>query len=189
MTKRIGWACLAGFIFCIWLANYAIAHWGTAPTFPGGPHTVTLLGLTAPSGVLVVGASFSLRDGSQMALGRWHVLFAIVAGAFLAYFATNGNTQLAVGSAVAFLVGETCDWAAYTPLIERGQVTAAIVLSNTVGAIIDSLLFLWIAFGWSSLHTFLWPQTALKILMIVPALLIVIPVRLRRNRALLARNA
>jgi uncharacterized PurR-regulated membrane protein YhhQ (DUF165 family) len=142
MKRTVGWICLAGFVACIYVANYAIAHWGQAPAFPGGPHTVTLLGLTAPSGVLVVGLSFSLRDGAQISLGRWWVLLAIAVGAVLAYFATNGDTKLAFASALAFLIGETCDWLAYTPLIDRGKTASAITLSNTVGSAVDSFVFL-----------------------------------------------
>jgi len=183
-NRWAGFACLAGFIGCIYLANYSIAHWGAAPTFPGGPHTVTLLGLTAPSGVLFVGLSFSLRDGAQMALGRWWILAAIAVGAVLAYFATNGAARIALGSALAFLIGETCDWAAYTPLIERGRTAAAVALSNTVGSAVDTTVFLTVAFGWSAMHLFFWPQFWLKLLMTIPALLVVIPVRARRRRAL-----
>lgn len=174
MKKSLGWVCLAGFIACIFLANYAITHWGTVP-FPGGPHTVTLLGLTAPSGVLFVGLSFSLRDGAQMALGKWWILGAIVTGAALSYLVAP---SLALASGAAFLLGEGFDWAVYTPLIEREHTTAAIVASNTAGSAVDTLVFLWLAF--SSLQ-FFWGQFWLKLLMTIPALLIVIPIRIRRR--------
>lgn len=184
MRRYLGWACLAGFIACIYLANYAISHWGAAPTFPGGPHTVTLLGLTAPSGVLVVGLSFSLRDGAQMALGRYWILAAIAVGAVLSYFATNGDYRLALGSGLAFLIGETADWLLYTPLVERGKVLAAITASNTAGSAFDSLVFLWVAFGWSGVTGFFWGNFWLKLLMTIPALLVVLPIRARvRARA------
>lgn len=175
MNRRaLGYVCLAGFIACIFLANYAIQHWGTL-AFPGGPHTVTLLGLTAPSGVLFVGLSFSLRDGAQMALGRWHILAAIGVGAVLSYLVAP---SLAWASAAAFLFGESFDWAVYTPLVERGKVTAAVVASNTVGAAVDTAIFLWLAFH--SLD-FFWGQFWLKLLMILPALAIVVPFRIRRK--------
>lgn len=175
MKRSLGIAALAGFIACIFLANYAITHWGTVP-FPGGPHTVTILGLTGPSGVLVVGLSFTLRDVAQMALGRWWILAAILVGAALSFLVAP---SLAFASGVAFLFGEGCDWAVYTPLAERGQWTAGLVLSNTVGSAIDTLLFLWLAFG--SLH-FFGGQFALKALMTVPAVLILVPFRVRARR-------
>jgi len=185
MKRTIGFACLAGFIAVIYLANYAISNWGAAPSFPGGPHTVTLLGLTAPSGVLFVGLGFSLRDGAQMALGKWWILAAISVGAILAYFATSGSVKIALGSALALLIGETADWSAYTPMVERGKVTGAIVLSNTIGAAIDTTVFLAVAFGWVGFTTFFWPQFWLKLIVTIPALLIVIPTRtVIRRRAL-----
>lgn len=175
-ADRLGAVCLAGFIACIFLANYAIQHWGTVP-FPGGPHTVTIGPWTAPSGVLFVGLSFSLRDGAQMALGKWWILGAIIVGALLSYLVAP---SLAWASGAAFLFGEGCDWAFYTPLVERGRVTAAVVVSNTVGAAVDTLIFLWLAFH--SLD-FFWGQFWLKTLMILPALLVVVPLRYRRARS------
>lgn len=173
MKRTVGWACLAGFIGCIFLANYAIQHWGTVP-FPGGPHTVTVLWWTAPSGVLFVGLSFCLRDLAQQELGKLWTLAAIAVGAVLSYLVAP---SLAVASGVAFGVSELCDFAAYTPLAERGRFTLAVTLSNTVGSAVDTLVFLWLAF--SSLQ-FFWGQFWLKLFMTVPFLLIVIPARRRR---------
>lgn len=164
-ARIVGLACLAGFIACIFVANYAITHWGDVE-FPGGPHTVTLLGFTAPSGVLVVGLSFSFRDGAQLALGRWAILAAIVAGALLSYLVAP---SLAFASGAAFLFGEGCDWALYTPLAERGRYVAALTASNTVGALVDSVVFLWLAFG--SLE-FLAGQVVGKLEMTVLAVLV-----------------
>lgn len=165
----------AGFIACIFLANYSVQHWGTL-AYPTGPHTITVLGLTAPSGVLFVGLSFSLRDGAQMALGKWWILVAILTGACLSYLIAP---SLALASGAAFLFGEGCDWLAYTPLIERGKLVTAIIVSNTFGSAVDTLIFLWLAF--SSL-TFFWGQFWLKLLMTIPALLIIIPIRYQRAK-------
>lgn len=185
---RIAWLCLGLFLACVPLANYAISHWGAAPVFPGGPHTVTLLGFTAPSGVLFVGLSFSARDGANP-LGRRWVFAAIALGAVLSYFVTSGAERLAVGSAIAFGSSEGFDWLVYTPLADRGKLTAAIVASNTVGSAVDSLLFLWIAFGWAAVGTFWTDQFVLKFLMILPALAVTVPWRIqRRRRAVLLGN-
>lgn len=172
MKRAVGWIALAGFIACIFLANYAITHWGTVP-FPGGPHTVTIFGLTGPSGVLVVGVSFTLRDAAQLALARWWILGAVILGAALSFLVAP---SLAFASGVAFLFGEGCDWAVYTPLAERGKWVAGLVASNTVGSAIDTTLFLWLAFH--SLH-FWGGQFALKALMTVPAVAVLLPIRLR----------
>ena len=47
---------------------------------------------------------------------------------------------------VAFLTSEARDLAVYTPLIGRGSVVAAVVLSNTVGLVVDTVVFLQLAF-------------------------------------------
>lgn len=184
MKKPLGFVFLAAFVACVWAANYAIAHWGHAPAFPGGPHTVTLLGLTAPSGVLIVGLSFTFRDLAQWALGRWWIVAGLAAGALLA--AWTASPGLAVASCIAFGFSETLDWLVYTPLADRGQWLAGLTLSNTVGSAVDSLLFLSIAFGWSSLHAFFWPQFWLKALMTLPAIAVLAPWRIR---AVLARRS
>ncbi|MBU4213584.1 MAG: VUT family protein [Actinobacteria bacterium] len=56
------------------------------------------------------------------------------------------SPNFAVASATAFLFSEFADIAVYTPLRRRRWLTA-VVASNTVGLVVDSLLFLWLAFG------------------------------------------
>ena len=51
-----------------------------------------------------------------------------------------------LGSTCAFLFSELADFAVYTPLRER-HLTLAIVLSGLVGSIVDSVIFLSLAFG------------------------------------------
>ena len=135
-----------GYVLIILAANYAIIHWGRAPAFPGGPYTVPVWpGIDAPSGVLFAGLAFTLRDLTQEWLGRKVVLVAIVLGALLSYWVTS-NRDLAVASGVAFLFSELADFAVYQPLRERRWL-AAVAASNLVGLVIDSILFLQIAFG------------------------------------------
>jgi uncharacterized PurR-regulated membrane protein YhhQ (DUF165 family) len=94
-------------------------------------------GIAAPSGVLFAGLAFTFRDLTQECLGRKVVLVAIVVGALLSWLVTS-NRDLAVASGVAFLV--------YQPLRERRWLLA-VAASNLVGLVIDSVLFLQIAFG------------------------------------------
>lgn len=144
MHYRIGAAALAVYIGSVWAANYFIGHVGTL-SFPGGPHTIPVgFGYQAPSGVVWVGVALLFRDVVQTCLGRKAVVGGILVGAALSWFIAP---SFAVASAVAFLASEALDFAAYTPLIERGKVLAAVVASNTVGAVCDTFLFLWLAFG------------------------------------------
>jgi uncharacterized PurR-regulated membrane protein YhhQ (DUF165 family) len=54
--------------------------------------------------------------------------------------------SLALASGAAFLLGELADFAVYTPL-ERRHLYLAVLLSGVAGAILDSLIFLQMAFG------------------------------------------
>ena len=142
----VGIALAVAYIGVILLANYAITHWGNPPAFPGGPYTVPVWpGIDAPSGVLFAGLAFTFRDLTQEWLGRRAVILAIVAGAILSYAVTS-NRDLAVASGVAFLFSELADFAVYQPLRERRWLLA-VAASNVGGLIIDSVLFLQIAFG------------------------------------------
>ena len=53
---------------------------------------------------------------------------------------------MVVASVAAFLLSELADFAVYTPLQERRLITA-VVLSSFVGLVIDSMVFLYLAFG------------------------------------------
>ena len=127
-------ALLAAYTLTIFAANWAITTFGLVPVG---------FGFMAPAGVYFAGLAFTLRDGLQEAAGRRWVLAAILVGAMLSA-ALSG--PLALASGVAFLVSELADYAVYTPLRRRSWL-GAVITSNTVGAVVDSALFLWLAFG------------------------------------------
>lgn len=127
--------CVAGYVATIVAANYAVRRFGLVPVG---------LGLVAPAGVYFVGLAFTLRDLTQETLGRLGTLAAIAAGAALSY-ATNSG-RLALASGVAFAASEAADFAVYTPLRRRGWLRA-VAASNAVGLVVDSWLFLTLAFG------------------------------------------
>ena len=98
----------------------------------------------APSGVVMIGIALVLRDLVQRRLGVGWAVIAILAGAAIsAWFAPR---TLVIASAVAFLLSELADLAVYTPLARR-RLVLAVVLSGLVGLVIDSVVFLWLAFG------------------------------------------
>lgn len=178
MTRRLGFVALIAYIATVFAANYFISHVGKQ-TFPGGPHTIPVgFDLVAPSGVLFVGLAFTVRDFVQSLLGRWAVCGAIVVGATLSYFVAP---SLAFASATAFLLSEAADFGVYTPLVERGRVVTGIALSNIVGTLIDTFLFLWLAF-----HSiqFWQGQVVGKLWMTALAMVVIIPTRRRLDREL-----
>jgi uncharacterized PurR-regulated membrane protein YhhQ (DUF165 family) len=131
---RLGLLALAGYIATIFVANWLIQHVGPVPVG---------FGLIAPAGVYAAGVAFTLRDVVQRALGRHAAVLAILVGAGASYLI---SPAFAVASAVAFLVSELADFAVYTPL-ERRSWLGAVLVSNTVGLLVDSWLFLTLAFG------------------------------------------
>lgn len=140
-SKTIG--ALAAYLACIPLANWMIGHVGTAQ-FPGGPHTILVgFGYVAPSGVLLIGAALAFRDAVQRWSGKAPVLVAIAIGIGLSYLV---NPAIATASAVAFGLGELADFAVFTPLSHR-SLPAAVVASGVIGGVIDTFVFLQIAFG------------------------------------------
>lgn len=135
-------ACYAG---SVPLANWMISNVGQASAFPGGPHTIPVgFGFDAPSGVLAIGVTLAARDAVQRLAGKRVALVAIALGVLLSFLIAS--PALAAASAVAFLLGELADFAVYTPL-RRRHLPAAVLASGVVGGIIDSLVFLQIAFG------------------------------------------
>ena len=145
MTKRTEGMCyLAAFMACVPIANWMIGNVGTT-CVPDGPCLIAVApGLMAPSGVLMIGLALVLRDLVQRRLGRLWVTVAILAGAALS--AGLAPPALVLASGTAFLLSEFADFAVYTPLQER-RLILAVVLSSLVGLVIDSIVFLWLAFG------------------------------------------
>lgn len=102
-----------------------------------------IAGLVFPSGVVLAGASFSIRDELHEKGGTKTVIAAILAGAGVSLVV---SPSFAVASAVAFLISEGADMAVYAPL-RKNRRYVAMIASNVVGSTIDSLAFLWLAFG------------------------------------------
>lgn len=161
---------LLAYVLTIVAANWAITVFGVVPVG---------FGLMAPAAVFFVGLAFTFRDLTQERLGRHWTLGAIVAGAALSALL---SPALALASGVAFLVSEFADMVVYTPLRERHW-TAAVVASNAVGLVVDSVLFLTLAFG--SLQ-FLAGQIVGKAEM--TALFLLVVLALRGGRRLLPRH-
>ncbi|MDX0203840.1 VUT family protein [Sinorhizobium meliloti] len=167
---------LAGFAACIPLANYMIGHVGTI-CVPDGPCLIPVwFGLTAPSGVLLVGLALVLRDLVQRRLGLAWAIGAIIVGAFLS--TTFTAPALALASVSAFLTSELVDLLVFTPLQKKGLVKAAFV-SSVAGLVVDSVVFLSLAFG--SLE-FLTGQVVGKLIMVVVALPVLIWIRNRDKK-------
>jgi uncharacterized PurR-regulated membrane protein YhhQ (DUF165 family) len=145
-TRRVaeGIVFLILFTLTIPAANWLIGNAGTK-CVPNGPCLIPVApGLMAPSGVTMIGIALVLRDLVQRRLGVGVVSAAILVGAGLS--AVFAPPSLVIASTLAFLLSEIADLAVYTPLARR-RLVAAVVASSLVGLVVDSIVFLWLAFG------------------------------------------
>lgn len=134
MRRLTGAIAAVAFAGSVLVANYLVDRFGFAPVG---------FGLQAPAGVYAVGLTFLLRDVVQRTIGVGWALAAIAAGAALSAFV---SPALAVASAAAFVASELVDLAVYSALARRSW-AAAVVTSNAAGAVVDSVVFLILAFG------------------------------------------
>jgi uncharacterized PurR-regulated membrane protein YhhQ (DUF165 family) len=139
-----GLIALVLFALTIPVANWLIGNAGTV-CVPNGPCLVPVWpGISAPSGVLMIGLALVLRDIVQRRLGAKIALLAILAGAAISGFLAP--PAIVIASVAAFLLSELADFAVYTPLQKRRFITA-VMASSVIGLVIDSVVFLWLAFG------------------------------------------
>ena len=125
-------------------ANWLIGNAG-AVCVPNGPCLVPVWpGIMAPSGVLMVGLALVLRDIVQRRLGPLAGLGAIAVGTLIS--AMLAPPAIVLASVAAFLLSELADFAVYTPL-QRRRFVLAVFASSVIGLVVDSIVFLALAFG------------------------------------------
>lgn len=144
------------YLLSIIMANVLVIQFGIVSIGP----------LMFPAGAVMIGLTFSLRDLVQRQFGKWRCWYwTFAAAAISAVF----SLDVAVASVTAFLVSEAVDWAVFT--FTGGNFRRRVLLSNLIGAPLDSTIFVALLFGW------FWPaiigQTIVKFissLAIVPLL-------------------
>ena len=137
------WTFIVGYMATIPVANFMIGNIGTF-CVPDGPCMIPVgFGYTAPSGVLMVGLALVLRDYVQEHFGTKWSIAAITLGAVLSYFLAD--PFIALASFAAFATSELFDFAVYTYVRKKDR-ALAIAASGIVGSILDSAVFLFIAF-------------------------------------------
>ena len=126
----------------------ALANWLASKYLITVPFTHYL----APAGVLCVGVVLVMRDWVQQMKGLAWALALIVIAGLLSYasgfiFGYSTLQKVALASLAAFAVSEGIfETVIFTPLRKR-NFTLAVALSATVGNAVDSVVFLWCAFG------------------------------------------
>ncbi len=123
------------YIACIVAVNWAFTVVQPV-TLPGGE--------LWPPVSLLVGVIFVLRDFAQREIGH-RVLAAMLIGGLLSYW--MADPFVAIASVVAFLVGESADWAVYS--FTKRPFAQRVLLSSALGTPVDSIVFL-AMMGWLS---------------------------------------
>ncbi|MFC2170712.1 VUT family protein [Calditrichota bacterium] len=109
--------------------------------------------LSVPAGVFLFAPIFTMRDRIQVDRGvRWIYGLILLAGvlSWLTGLATGSSllSKISIAGFIAFLLSETLDTIIFT--IFRKSFTIRALASNFVSALLDSALFIWIAFGWNT---------------------------------------
>lgn len=144
--KALAWSMVAAYLSAIVVANLISAHFGA--------------GASIYNAFFLIGLSLTVRDRLDDLWGKHrfrNMALLILAGSAISYVASIWLApsvipsavvlRIAEASAVAFLVSESLDFITYhvfhrRPWIERSNI------SNLVGASLDSMIFVSIAFGW-----------------------------------------
>lgn len=139
-----GCALLLAFVACVPLSNWLISNVGVVCTKDGPCLVPVFPGIWAPSGVVAAGVPFVLRDLVQERMGPVWAALAIFMGGAISFFLSQPS--LAMASIGSFVVAETADLVIFSLLRRRGFVTA-VIFSSIGGLVIDSLIFVNLAFG------------------------------------------
>lgn len=146
-VRIVGYAAAVGVAASVVLSNWLTTRYGFVPVGFGQETT---------AGTLAAGVALALRDAVQDALGKTGMLVAVLAATALSYFVSAPSIALA--SATAFLLAELFNFLIYTPLRNHSRLgdrrwAAAVTSSSIAGAVVDTVVFLGIAFGAAAI----WP--------------------------------
>lgn len=171
-NKLIIFGCFVLFLSMIPIANYTLLHIGICTASEPCVIPVWFYPVIyAPSGVIFAGLAFVLRDILQRLSSLMISVYAVLCGTILSYVYVN--KELALAACGAYLVSELSDTVVYS-FLQRYNLFLAVLVSSCVGLIIDSVIFLHLAFH--SYH-FILGQIIGKLLMVIFAAPLIILVR------------
>lgn len=133
MTRFLLLLTVTAYVGTVLLANIVTSQFGLVAAG---------FGLLVPAGTYTAALALSLRDAVQEFAGRSWVWIGIAAGTGLSLLVADGRIALASGA--AFALSEFLDMVVYSRLRERSW-RLALVTSNAVGSVADTLLFLWLS--------------------------------------------
>lgn len=173
MNRNLGFAAALAYVGVVVLANILSSRYGMVGVG---------FGLVASAGTYAAGFALGLKDAVREGLGRWGVVGVILVGSALSFLLAD--PLIATASLAAFSVSEILDSLVYEPLRTRSKL-GGVVTSNTVGAVMDTYIFLSLAPFGPVTFTAMQGQLVGKILWatLVPVALIAVVRRARESRA------
>lgn len=127
------------YIAAIVIVNWAFGYIGVQP-IPGTDQVWHPLSL-------IVGLWFVLRDFAHREIGGGWIYLPILVGMGLSFILAA--PQVALASATAFVISEIADTVVFQ--FTRRPFAQRIVFSSLIGVPLDSVIFLWLAFGATAL--------------------------------------
>jgi uncharacterized PurR-regulated membrane protein YhhQ (DUF165 family) len=101
--------------------------------------------VTPINAFFLIGLDLALRNYLQFKMSKSKMALMIAGTGFLSYLVNPAAGVIAVASGVAFTAAALADWATFNTVTGRWMVRN--FAGNSVGAIVDSVIFPTIAFG------------------------------------------
>ena len=101
--------------------------------------------ITPINAFFLIGLDLALRNYLSFKITQWQMALMIVGTGLLSYFVNPAAGMIAVASGVAFTIAALADWATFNTV--SGKWMKRNLAGNSVGALVDSLVFPTIAFG------------------------------------------
>lgn len=101
--------------------------------------------VTPINAFFLIGLDLVLRDWLHLRLRAWQMGALIFATGIVTWMLNPAAQNIAIASAIAFVVAATADWLAFKAA--SGSWARRSMISNLAGAAVDSLIFPTLAFG------------------------------------------
>lgn len=101
--------------------------------------------ITPINAFFLIGLDLALRNYIALSLKTWQMVLMIVGTGAVSYLVNPTTGMIAVASVVAFTLAALADWATFNTV--TGKWMKRNLAGNSVGALVDSVIFPTIAFG------------------------------------------
>jgi uncharacterized PurR-regulated membrane protein YhhQ (DUF165 family) len=122
---------VVSYAVAIVLANYLVSIFGPV--------------ITPINAFVFIGFDLALRNWLNLQLNKWQMGAMIFGTGLISYFLNDTMQTIAIASAVSFTLASLVDWAVFNKI--KGEWIKRANISNTAGALVDSIAFPTIAFG------------------------------------------